>query len=366
MGAGAGLRGRGLARKLHYLRMMASEPLLASPAGNQLPPEDVIFGASPAMAPVRQLVAKAAGANIPVLIRGESGTGKEIIATLLHGLSPWVAGPLVKVNCPAIPSSLVESELFGYERGAFTGAHLAKPGRVEAADGGTLFLDEIGDLDPSLQAKLLQLLQDGNFTRIGSRIDKHVEVRVVCATNRQLEEEMAAGSFRRDLYYRINAITIHLPPLRERNGDIPLLVDYLLGYYTHKYNRQPARLSPLVMSEMCRHAWPGNIRQLENLIRKYVIVDSEDVILAELLSRADDLAMPVPNGSCSLKEVTREVVAKVERKFILRALQAANWNRRRAAGALNISYRSLLYKIKEAGIPPHRSPAPPEARREQA
>lgn len=335
---------------------MASEPLIASPIGNRLPPEEVIFGSSPAMAPVRQLVAKAASANIPVLIVGENGTGKEIIATLLHQLSPWVSGPLVKVNCPAIPGSLMESELFGYEKGAFTGAHLTKPGRIEAADGGTLFLDEIGDLDPSLQAKLLQLLQDGNFTRIGSGSERHVEVRVVCATNRPLEEEMAAGGFRRDLYYRINAITIHLPPLRERSVDIPMLVDHLLGYYTRKYNRQPARLSPLTVSEMCRHSWPGNIRQLENLIRKYVIVDSEDAILTELLSRSDDLAMPVPpNGACSLKDVTREVVAKVERKFILRALHAANWNRRRAAGALNISYRSLMYKIKEAGIPPHRS-----------
>ncbi len=345
---------------------MATEPLIASAVGNPLPPEEVVFGVSPAMAPVRQLVGKAAGANIPVLIRGESGTGKEIIATLLHERSPWATGPLVKVNCPAIPGSLVESELFGYEKGAFTGAQVAKPGRVEAAHGGTLFLDEIGDLDPSLQAKLLQLLQDGNFTRIGSASDKHVEVRVVCATNRPLEEEMAAGGFRRDLYYRINAITIHLPPLRERSADIPMLVEYLLEYYTRKYNRQPARLSALIMGEMCRNSWPGNIRQLENLIRRYVIVGSEDVILAELLSRSDDWALPVPNGSCSLKTVTREVVAKVERKFILRALQAANWNRRRAAGALNISYRSLLYKIKEAGIPPHRSPARNNVQREEA
>lgn len=343
---------------------MASEPLPVSPTGSPLPPDEVIFGISPAMAPVRQLVAKAAGANIPVLIRGESGTGKEIIATLLHDLSPWAAGPLVKVNCPAIPDSLVESELFGYEKGSFTGAHFAKPGRVEAADGGTLFLDEIGDLDPSLQAKLLQLLQDGKFTSIGSRIDKHVDVRVVCATNRQLEAEMSQGSFRRDLYYRINAITIHLPPLRNRSADIPVLVNYLLGYYTRKYNRHPGRLSELAMNELRRYEWPGNIRQLENLIRKYVIVDSEDVILAELLTPADDLAMPVPNGACSLREVTREVVAKVERRFILRALQAANWNRRRAARTLNISYRSLLYKIKEAGIPPHRTPAP--VQREEA
>ncbi|MGH9491493.1 MAG: sigma 54-interacting transcriptional regulator, partial [Terriglobales bacterium] len=277
----------------------------------------------------------------------------------------WAAGPLVKVNCPAIPDSLVESELFGYEKGAFTGAQFAKPGRVEAADGGTLFLDEIGDLDPSLQAKLLQLLQDGKFTSIGSRIDKHVDVRVVCATNRPLEAEMSQGSFRRDLYYRINAITIHLPPLRNRSADIPVLVNYLLGYYTRKYNRHPGRLSELAMSELRRYEWPGNIRQLENLIRKYVIVDSEDVILAELLTPADDLAMPVPNGVCSLREVTREVVAKVERRFILRALQAANWNRRRAARTLNISYRSLLYKIKEAGIPPHRTPAPAPVQREE-
>lgn len=335
---------------------MASEPFTAPPVANPLPPEEVIFGASPAMTTVRQTVSKAASANIPVLIRGESGTGKELIALLLHGSSPWAAGPFVKVNCPAIPGTLVESELFGFEKGSFTGAHLAKPGRVEMADGGTLFLDEIGDLDPSLQAKLLQLLQDGQFNRIGSRADKHVNVRVVCATNRDLEEEMAAGSFRRDLFYRINAVTIELVPLRERAQDIPALVEYFLGYYSRKYGHHPRHLSTLLMAELRRHTWPGNIRQLENVIRRYVILDSEDVIISELLTRSDDLTLPSPNGACSLKEVTREVVAKVERKFILRALQASNWNRRRAAGALNISYRSLLYKIKEAGIPPHRTP----------
>ncbi|HZT74689.1 MAG TPA: sigma 54-interacting transcriptional regulator [Terriglobales bacterium] len=334
-------------------REILDPPLITS----ELPPQEVIFGSTPAMQIVRQTVAKAAGANIPVLIRGESGTGKELIATLLHGLSPWAAGPFVRVNCPAIPGTLVESELFGFEKGAFTGAMLSKPGRVEMADGGTLFLDEIGDLDPMLQAKLLRLLQDGQFNRIGSHQDRQLNVRVVCATNRHLEEEMAAGGFRRDLFYRINAVTVALVPLRERSDDIPCLVEYFLMHYSRKYGRRPMPLSSVLMSELRRHSWPGNVRQLENLIKRYVILDSEEVIISELLQANDDLGLPVPNGACSLKDVTREAVAKIERKFILRALQASNWNRRQAAGALKISYRSLLYKIKEAGIPPHRTPS---------
>src|SRR6266403_6183425 len=182
----------------------------------EIPPENIIFGHSEPMQAVRSQLAKVAAANVPVLIHGESGTGKDIIARMIHGLSPWKSGPLVKVNCPAIPGTLIESELFGYERGAFTGAYGAKPGRVEMASRGTLFLDEIGELDMDLQAKLLQVLQDGQFCRIGSQEDKRLEARVVCATNRSLEEEIAAGTFRGDLYYRINVVNITLPPLRER------------------------------------------------------------------------------------------------------------------------------------------------------
>ena len=202
----------------------------------QLPPESVIFGLTPAMRDVRQKLERVAGANLSVLISGESGTGKDIVARLLHLYSPWANGPFVKVNCPAIPGTLLESELFGYERGAFTGAFNPKPGRVEMAHRGTLFLDEIAELDAMLQAKLLQLLQDGQFSRIGAQEDKKVEVRVVCSTNRELHEEIEHGNFRSDLFYRIAAMTIHLPPLRERAVDLPVICDYLLQFYNEKLN----------------------------------------------------------------------------------------------------------------------------------
>src|SRR4249920_3376415 len=202
----------------------------------EIPPEAVVFGNSESMQTLRARMDKVASANVPVLINGESGTGKDIIARMIHGFSPWKAGPFVKVNCPAIPGTLLESELFGYERGAFTGAYGMKPGRVELAHRGTLFLDEISELDMSLQSKLLQLLQDGQFCRIGAQEDKKVEVRVVCATNRHLETEIESGTFRQDLYYRINVVNLRMPPLRERRGDIEALVQYFLEYYNRKYN----------------------------------------------------------------------------------------------------------------------------------
>ena len=205
--------------------VVTSDPTVFAPVA-ELPPEEVIFGSSPAMGAIRNKVEKAANANIPVLLQGQSGTGKEILARFIHRRSRWGNGPFVKVNCPAIPGTLLESELFGYERGAFTGAYGTKPGRVELAHRGTLFLDEIAELDPGMQAKLLQLLQDGRFCRIGAQGDKRVEVRVVCATNRQLQREINSGTFRQDLFYRINVVTIQLPPLRERLTDIPRLTKY--------------------------------------------------------------------------------------------------------------------------------------------
>src|SRR5437762_8093810 len=204
----------------------------------EIPPESVVFGRTDAMRALRERLDKVACANVPVLIHGESGTGKDIIARLVHSLSPWKSGPFVKVNCPAIPGTLLESELFGYERGAFTGAYGSKPGRVEMAHRGSLFLDEISELDMPLQAKLLQLLQDGQFCKIGAQADKKVEVRVVCATNRNLEEEIAAGNFRQDLYYRINVVNLLLPPLRERVADLPQLISYFIDSYNYAYVRR--------------------------------------------------------------------------------------------------------------------------------
>ena len=321
-----------------------------------LPPESIIFGQTAAMRDVRIKLERVAGANLSVLITGESGTGKDIIARLLHLYSPWANGPYVKVNCPAIPGSLLESELFGYEKGAFTGALGTKPGRVELANRGTLFLDEISELDPALQAKLLQLLQDGQFSRIGSQEDTKVEVRVVSATNRELHRRMEEGNFRSDLFYRIAAMTIHLPALRERAGDIPLICEYLLQYYNDKLNGRALALRTALLAKMQRYAWPGNVRQLENLVKRYVVMGTEDVILSELLQTNDRDALPdfTFDGSVSLKKLTRQTVRKVEGRIILGALHANNWNRKKAARALGISYRALLYKLKDVGIPQRR------------
>jgi two-component system, NtrC family, response regulator AtoC len=333
----------------------ASESFEGSAAAIELPPESVIFGQTAAMREVRRKLERVAGANLSILITGESGTGKDIIARLLHLYSPWANGPFVKVNCPAIPGTLLESELFGYEKGAFTGAVGAKPGRVEMAHRGTLFLDEISELDPSLQAKLLQLLQDGQFSRIGSREDKRVEVRVVSATNRELAQEIDVGNFRRDLFYRIAAMSIHLPPLRERTVDLPMICEYLLQYYNDRFNGRASTLRPALLAKMQRCSWPGNIRQLENLIKRYVVMGTDDVILSELMYSNDQDILPEISydGPVSLKKLTRQTVRKVEARIILGALHANNWNRKKAARALDISYRALLYKLKEVGIHQH-------------
>jgi two-component system, NtrC family, response regulator AtoC len=329
-------------------------------AAQQLPPASVIFGQTAAMREVRQKLERVAGANLSILITGESGTGKDIIARLLHIYSPWAGGPFVKVNCPAIPGSLLESELFGYERGAFTGALGTKPGRVEMAHRGTLFLDEISELDPALQAKLLQLLQDGQFSRIGSQEDKRVEVRVVSATNRELQQEIDVGNFRHDLFYRIAAMIIHLPPLRERAIDIPILCEYLLQYYNGKLNGRAPVLRPALLAKMQRHSWPGNIRQLENLIKRYVVMGTDDVIMSELLQPNDRDTFPdlTFEGPVSLKKLTKQTVRNFEARIILSALHANNWNRKKAARAVGISYRALLYKLKDVGIPQRRSATP--------
>jgi two-component system, NtrC family, response regulator AtoC len=339
---------------------LASGSFEGTTAAQQMPPESVIFGQTAVLREVRQKLERVAGANISILITGESGTGKDIIARLLHLYSPWSGGPFVKVNCPAIPGSLLESELFGYEKGAFTGAIGNKPGRVEMAHRGTLFLDEISELDPSLQAKLLQLLQDGQFSRIGSQEDKKVEVRVVSATNRDLHQEIDVGNFRHDLFYRVAAMVIHVPALRERAVDIPLICEYLLQYYNDKLNGRAPMLRPALLAKMQRYSWPGNIRQLENLIKRYVVMGTDDVIVSELVQNNDRDAIPefTFDGPVSLKNLTRQTVRKIEARIILGALHANNWNRKKAARALGISYRALLYKLKEVGIPQRRAVTP--------
>jgi two-component system, NtrC family, response regulator AtoC len=317
-----------------------------------VPPERVVFGASEAMRPVQQRVEKVAGTNIPVLIQGDSGTGKEIVARLIHQLSPVGAGPFVKLNCAAIPGSLLESELFGYRRGAFTGAYNTKPGRVEMADGGTLFLDEIGELDSSLQAKLLQFLQDGQFTSIGDQEEKRVEARVICATNRRLENEIEAGRFRADLFYRINVISLYLPRLRDRREDIPGLVDYFLAHFNSRFQRNAPPPSREMMQSFQDSDWPGNIRELENRVARYVILGGEDNGALDS-APARPASRPIEfseNGTIPLKRIAKQAIRDMERDLILKVLQANHWNRRKTAQVLAISYRALIYKIREAGL----------------
>ncbi len=338
---------------------MSTATAAKAPHLNGMPPDEVIFGRSALMQSVRYKIEKLASAKIPVLIQGESGTGKEIIARLIHQRSPWAIGPMVKVNCPAIPGSLMESELFGYEKGAFTGANDRKPGRVEAAQGGVLFLDEIGDLEMSLQAKLLQFLQDGQFCRLGAEGDTRLELQVICATNRPLEDAVQNGTFRQDLFYRINVLNLQLPPLRERLGDIPELARYFLDHFNDQFNMRARPISSRTLAMMQRYAWPGNIRELENLVKRYSIMGSEDAITGELVQRkAHTFGADIPsNGNLPLKKMMREAARNIEKQIILQALQANKWNRKRAAQALSISYRALLYKLKDAGVTSQRARA---------
>jgi two-component system response regulator AtoC len=319
---------------------------------HDLPPMDVIFGQTSIMAAARERLAKVAGTAIPVLLQGESGTGKDILARLLHLRSNRANNSFVKVTCPAIPHSLIESELFGYEKGAFTGAYATKRGRLELAHMGTLFLDEVGGVDLSIQAKLLQVLQDGSFMRVGAQESRSVQTRLVCAANEDLRLQTENGSLRLDFFYRINAVTIELPPLRERAADIPKLIEYFLAVHSKAYSMEPRPLSREIMRMMQRYNWPGNIRQLENLIRGYVLLGDEESMAADLIPIAStgivpeiDLANPI-----SLKEITKAATRGLEREIILKVLQANGWSRRKTAKWLNISYRSLLYKLQESEV----------------
>ena len=317
-----------------------------------LPPMDVIFGHSPMMTEARAKLERVADTTVPVLLQGESGTGKEIFAKLLHARSNRSKCAWVKVTCPAIPLSLIESELFGYEKGAFTGAYATKRGRVELAHLGTLVLDEVGGLDMSIQAKLLQVLQDGTFMRLGAQESRRVNTRLVCTANGNLRQNAEDGSIRLDFFFRINAVTIDLPPLRQRAADLPMLVDYFLHLHSKAYHVEPKPLSREITSMMQRCLWPGNIRQLENMIRGYVLIGNEDALVLDLAPAAPveiipeiDLAHPI-----SLKEITRAARQGLEREIILKVLQVNGWSRRKTAKWLNISYRSLLYKLQELKV----------------
>jgi two-component system response regulator AtoC len=323
----------------------------SAPEASGLPPEEIIFGRSPAMASIRRKVQKVLGTNIPILIQGENGTGKGLLAQYIHLRSTSSAGAFVKVNCAAIPGALLESELFGYEKGSFTDANTSKPGYVEMAHRGTLFLDEIADLDLSLQAKVLQLMQDAQFSRIGDERERHVETRVICATNRNLQGEIDAGRFRQDLFYRINVISINLPRLRERREDVVPLADFFLKQLNSRFERSAPPFPAAVIESFLHREWRGNIRELENLVAQYAILGSLD---AGAMYPAKNPSAPpshvTADGTIPLKRIAKQAIREIEGSLILRALREHKWNRRKAAQALNISYRALIYKIREAGL----------------
>jgi DNA-binding NtrC family response regulator len=341
-----------------------------------------LFGTSPKMEDVKNTIEQVADTNVTVLIRGESGTGKEVVARMVFSHSLRREKAFVKVNCAAIPHELLESELFGYEPGAFTGANRQKLGKFDLAHGGTIFLDEIGEMHPALQAKLLHVLQDGEFSRLGGKRDIAVDVRVLAATNKPLERAVEEGAFREDLFYRLNVVTINIPPLRERQEEIPVFLEFLLRKYSEYYGKQPPPFTDYALSRMMEYNWPGNIRELENLVKRYVIVGNESQIIRELVSHkstlvsqsgaANPLWEPKRDGSTSatpaapqssvpgesemseaigseslsLLEIGRRAAMAAERGAIEKALNETRWNRRQAAKILKVSYKALLNKMK--------------------
>jgi two-component system response regulator AtoC len=356
----------------------------------------MLFGQSERMAEVQDLIERVADTDVTVMIRGESGTGKELVARALYASSLRRDKPFVKVNCAALPTELLESELFGFERGAFTGAIQHKPGKFEFANHGTMFLDEIGDMSFPLQAKLLQVLQDGEFARLGGKHDVHVDVRVIAATNKDLEHAVAEGQFREDLFFRLNVVCINMPPLRDRREEIPLLCDYFLKKYSVQYNKPYTELSHDTTRLFMDYDWPGNIRELENLIKRTVVLGTEAPIQKEIshgiamashrmasvighqssvvghasairnsqsaiagagvaapavpLTPTEIAAAAAEAGNYSLKDISRTAAREAERELIFKMLQQTRWNRKETAEILGISYKALLYKIKENGL----------------
>ncbi len=304
------------------------------------------------MAEVRRRAEKISRTNVPVLLCGEGGTGKEALARWIHANSEYRAGEFVKVSCAAIPGTLLESELFGYEQGAFTGANTSKPGRVELAHRGTLFLDEIADLDLNLQSKLLQFLQDGTFSRIGDNAERRIDARLVCATNRDLDKETDAGRFRQDLFYRIHGFRLKVPTLRERREDIPALAEYFRVHFEKEFATKADMFPPEMLDYLKNLNWPGNLRELSNGVARYVLIGPEAAIHHQhspkkigTMRTAEGSGAPVP-----LKRLAKDAIREMERNVILEALRANQWNRRKTALALKISYRALIYKIHDAGL----------------
>ena len=336
-------------------------------------PEPIIIGNSEPINKIKELVRKLADIDLNVLICGESGVGKELVARALHYYSRRRNQPFVKVNCAALPTELIESELFGYEKGAFTGADRQKLGKFELAGDGSILLDEIGEISPSVQAKLLQVLQDLQFSRVGGYKNIEVTARVITATNRDLQSDMISGSFREDLYYRINIIKITVAPLREHNEDLVLLINYFLKQQQEKYQLPDIKIPSRIIDLFYQYHWPGNIRQLENYIKRLTILSNIDEFESEFLAQINrqqvnnphlqiETECPSPDthtdeldikNFSSLKEIRDKAVYKVEKEIIKKVLDDNNWNRKKTAQILKISYRTLLYKVKGMGIKPH-------------
>jgi len=302
---------------------------------------------------IKDIIDQVTNTDVTVLIQGESGVGKEVVARSIHLNSFRRDKPFVKVNCAALPSELLESELFGYEKGAFTGAYRQKPGKFELANGGTIFLDEIVEISLPLQAKLLQVLQDREFSRLGGKKDIQVDVQVLVATNKNIEEAVKNDRFREDLYYRLNVVNITIPPLRERKEEIPLFLEYFLDKFAKKYRKEVKPLSDQIIKIFFQYDWLGNVRELENVVQRIIVLGNEKVIIDELASAIKEeptqiikVTNPDTKPWPSLKEVHQKAIIKVESEAIRKALELTNWNRKKAADLLNISYKALLYKIK--------------------
>jgi DNA-binding NtrC family response regulator len=307
-----------------------------------------IVGDSPAMQRLKRAIEKVAASPATVLIRGETGTGKELVAAALHGLSARAAAPLISINCGALPENLVESELFGHERGAFTGAERAKPGRFELADGGTLFLDEIGELPPPMQVKLLRVIEDGIVERVGGTKPREVDVRLVAATHRDLEAETGEGRFREDLFYRLNVVELLVPPLRERLEDIAALVDCFLAKHAARLERPRPTVTDAALALLTARTWPGNVRELENAVeRAMLLADGETLGPADFGAEETDAGAPPPR---TLREAARAAAAVTERRMILAALEQTDGNVTRAAERLGLSRRGLQLKMKELDL----------------
>jgi DNA-binding NtrC family response regulator len=333
-----------------YEETDSSGEVICEPVGEGL----YFLAASPAMRKIRKQVLMIGSVNVPVLISGESGSGKEVIARMIHAHCIGRSGPFVKVNCAALPAELLESELFGHEQGAFTGAVRAKPGKFELANHGTIFLDEIGEMSTHLQSKLLHILQDGQFSRLGSRHVTQVDVRVIAATNVDVQEAIRQGRFREDLYYRLNVVPCHLPPLRERKEEIPLLFDLFFDRYQKEFHKEVPRPSGRLLSAVVRHTWRGNVREMENFVKRYVILGDEEESYRELMSTAAEMSHPEENsnghGLQNLKSMVRDLKDEAEAKAIAEALRQTNWRRKDAARLLGISYKALLYKMRQFGL----------------